>query len=48
MSGESVALKVINKINSRHKFLPRKNKFLTPALRSLLCNALIQLYFDYA
>ena len=44
MSGESMALKVINKINSRLKFLNRKNKFLTPVLRRLLCNALIQLH----
>ena len=43
-----MALKVINKINSRLKFLHRKNKFLTPALRRLLCNALIQLHFNYA
>ena len=43
-----MALKVINKINSRLKFLHRKNKFLTPALRRLLCNALIQPHFDYA
>ena len=42
MSGESVALKVINKIYSRLKFLNRKNKFLAPVLRRLLCNALIQ------
>ena len=48
MSGESMALKVINKINSRLKFLHRKNKFLTPALHRLLCNALIQPHFDYA
>ena len=48
MSGESMALKVIHKINSRLKFLHRKNKFLTPALRRLLCNALIQPHFDYA
>ena len=48
MSGESMALKVINKINSRLKFLHRKNKFLTPALCRLLCNALIQPHFDYA
>ena len=47
MSGEPLALKVINKINSRLKFLHRKNKFLTPALRRLLCNALIQPHFDY-
>ena len=48
MSGESMYLKVINKTNSRLKFLHRKNNFLTPALRRLLCNALIQPNFDYA
>ena len=48
MSGESKALKVIHKINSRLKFLHRKNKFLTPALRRLLYNAFIQPHFDYA
>ena len=41
MSEESMALKVINKINSRLKFLHRKNKFLNSALCRLLCNALI-------
>ena len=48
MSGESIALKVINKINSTLTFLQRKNKFLTQVLRRLLCNAPIQLHFDYA
>ena len=48
MSRESMALKVINKINLRLKFLHIKNKFLTPALRRLLCNVLIQPHFDYA
>ena len=48
MSRGSMAVKVINEINSRVKFLQRKNKFLTPALRRLLCNALIQPHFDYA
>ena len=48
MSRESMALKVINKINLRLKFLHRKNKFLTPALCRLLCNVLIQPHFDYA
>ena len=48
MSGESMALKVINKIHLGFKFLHRKNKFLTPALRRLLCNSLIQPHFDYA
>ena len=32
ISGESMALKVINKINLRLKFLHRKNKLLTPAI----------------
>ena len=48
MSGETMALKVINKINLRLKFLHRKNKFLTLALCRLLCNGLIQPHFDYA
>ena len=43
-----MALKVINKLNARLKYLNRKNKFLTPVLRRLLCNALIQPHFDYA
>ena len=47
-TGESMALKVIEKINGRLKFLWRKNKFLTPPLKRLLCNYLIQPHFDYA
>ena len=47
-SGESVALNGFDKINSRLKFLHRQNRFLTPPLRRLLCNALIQPLFDYA
>ena len=43
-----MALKRINKINSTLTFLHRKKKFLTPALRRLLFNALIQPHFDYA
>ena len=43
-----MALSVINKINNKLKFLYRKNRFLTPTLRRLLCNALIQPHFDYA
>ena len=39
---------VIHKINNKLKFLYRKNYFLTPTLRCLLCNALIQPHFDYA
>ena len=40
MSVEPMALKV--------KFLYRKNRFLSPELRRMLCNALIQPHFDYA
>ena len=42
-----MAMKTIKKINSKLKFLHRKNDFLTPDLRRLLCNALIQPHFDY-
>ena len=48
LSGESMALNVIDKINSHLKFLHRQNRFLTPPLSRLLCNALIQPLFDYA
>ena len=41
MSGEPMALKVINKINGKLKFLYRKNRFLSRELRRMLCNALI-------
>ena len=42
ISGESMALNIIDKINSHRKFLHRQNCFLTPSLHRLLCNALIQ------
>ena len=48
MSGETMALNVVNKINNKLKFIYRKNSFLTSVLRRLLCSALIQLHFDYA
>ena len=48
LSGEPMALNVISKLNTRLKFLYRKNRFLTPRLRRMLCNALIQPHFDYA
>ena len=47
-SCESMALNVIDKVNSRLKFLHRQNCFLTLPLRRHLCNALIQPLFDYA
>ena len=46
MSGETMVLSVINKINNKLKFLYRKNRFITSTLRRLLCNALIQAHFD--
>ena len=48
MSGEPMALKVVNKTNRKLKFHYRKNSFLTPGLQRMLCNALIQPHFDYA
>ena len=48
ISGETMALRVTEKINSRLKFLSFKNRFLDVLLRRLLCNALIQPHFDYA
>ena len=48
LSGELMALYVLSKLNSKLKFLYRKNRFLTPHLRRLLCNALIQPHFDFA
>ena len=43
-----MALNVVSKINTRLKFLYRKDTFLSPQLRRLLCNALIQPHFDYS
>ena len=48
LSGESMALNVIDKVNSRLKSLHRQNRFSTLPLCRLLCNALIQHLFDYA
>ena len=45
--GEPMALKVMNKINRKLKFLYRKNSFLIHGLRKMLCNTLIQ-HFDNA
>ena len=42
ISGETMALNVINKINNKEIVS------LIPALKCLLCNALIQPHFDYA
>ena len=42
----STILKVINKINGKLKFLHRKGRFLSPGIRIMLSNALIQPHFD--
>ena len=46
MSGETMALSVVNKINNKLKSLSEKQIF-TSSLRRLLCNAIIQPHFDY-
>ena len=48
LSGEPMALQVIKKINTRLRFLYRKNRFLFQTLCKLLCNAIMQPHFDYA
>ena len=47
LPGESMVVNVASKINTRLKCLYRKNNFLSPQLRRLLCNVLIQSHFDY-
>ena len=44
-SGEPMTLKALKKINGK---LNNKNKFLTPILRRMVCNALSQPHSDYA
>ena len=46
MSGEAMALKVINKIDRRVRFLYRKNIYLSLYVERL-CNTVIQPHFDY-
>ena len=46
--GDDIGLKALGKINGRLNFLYRKQGFLTPSLKRLLCNALIQPHFDFA
>ena len=43
-----MALKVINKFNTRLRFLHRSNDIFTPSLVGLLCKALMQLHLNYA
>ena len=48
LSGKGMVESILTKINSKIKFLYRKQKFLTKELRRLLCNSLIQPHFDFA
>ena len=48
LSGEAMVLKIINKINGRLRFLNRKNRYLSPHLKRLLHNDIIQPHFGYA
>ena len=48
LSGNEMATMVLKKVNSKLKFLYRKQNVLNKGLRRLLCNALIQPHFDYA
>ena len=47
LNGETIAQKVLNKINSNIKFLYRYATFLNPTCERLFCNALTQPHFDY-
>ena len=42
-----MTLNVTDKANSGLKFLHRQSRFLTPSLRKISCNALIQTLSDY-
>ena len=39
---------ILSKINSKLRFLYRKQKFLSKDIRRLLCNSLIQPHYDFA
>ena len=47
LSGKSMAMNVLKRVNAKVKFCYRHNQYLTPKLKKLLCNALIQPHFDY-
>ena len=48
LSRESMATKMLRKINGKLKFMYRKQNYLDRSLRRLLLKALIQPHFDYA
>ena len=47
LDGESMALIVLKKINIKLLFLWRQCNYLNYWSRRLVCNALVQPYFDY-
>ena len=47
LRGEAMASKVLKELNAKLKFLYHQSRYLTPAYRRLLRNALIQPLFDY-
>ena len=47
LNGESMACRVLKKINTKLNFLSRQSKYWNYSSRRLLCNALIQPHFDY-
>ena len=48
LSKKSIVIHVINKINSRLRSPYRQNRFFNVPLRRLLCNSMIQPFFEYA
>ena len=47
LNRESMARRVLKKINTKLDFLWRQSNYLNYSSRRLLCNALIQPHFDY-
>ena len=47
LSSETITSIVLRKENAKLKFLYRQNRYLTPAIRRLLYNELIQPHFNY-
>ena len=47
LKGESMACRVLKKINTKSNFLWRQSNYLNYLSRRVLCNALIQPPFDY-
>ena len=48
LSGENAVKNILNKANSRLKFLYRHREMLNLSTRKTLCSALIQCHFDYS